>query len=66
MKLTEENKKYIDSLSYFGLLSHWRFAAIGDSWMQGETGEYWSKRMLELKEKADHVGDSKALGWTKA
>ena len=30
MKLTEENKRVIDSKSYEQLLSGWRFAAVGD------------------------------------
>jgi hypothetical protein len=63
MDLTEENKKYIDSLSHYDLLSHWRYAPSGDKWFQGETGEYWGKRMAELRAKdpAQAVADSKAL-----
>ena len=65
MGLTEENKAIIDSKSYSELLSHWRFAPIGDKWLQGETGKYWRKRMAELRERkgVDHVATSKALGW---
>jgi hypothetical protein len=64
MNLTPENKAYIDKLSYQSLLSSWRFAPVGDKWFQGETGDYWSKRMRELREQgADHVGASKAIGW---
>ena len=64
MDLTEENKKTIDAMSYEGLLSKWRFAPSGDPWFQGETGEYWGKRMNELREQgADHVGASKRIGW---
>ena len=51
MDLTPENKQYIDGLSHYDLLSHWRFAPVGNKWFQGETGEYWQKRMIELKEK---------------
>jgi len=66
MDLTPERKQYIDSLSYEALLSRWRFAPIGDSMFQGETGEYWGQRMAELREQgADHVGASKSLGWTR-
>jgi hypothetical protein len=66
MNLTDKNKAHIDSLSYEGLLSHWRFAAVGDPWFQGETGTYWSERMKELRESGtDHVGASKILGWKK-
>ncbi len=63
MKLTEENKKYIDSLSYHSLLHRWRFAPCGDEWFQDETGEYWGKRMSELRSQCDHVRVSKDVGW---
>ena len=66
MDLTEQNKATIDAMSYEKLLSRWRFAPSGDPWFQGETGEYWSKRMKELREQGvDHVGASKRLGWEK-
>jgi len=67
MKLTEENKAIIDEKSYIDLLSHWRFAPVGDPWFQGETGEYWKKRMQELRAQPGgqeiHVKASKDLGW---
>ncbi len=64
MDLTPENKEMIDAMSYGQLLDHWRFTPVGDPWFQGETGEYWSKRMAELRATgADHVGASKELGW---
>ena len=64
MTLTPENKAHIDGLTYGQLLSQWRFAPVGDAWFQGETGDYWSKRMAELRDQgADHVGASKAAGW---
>lgn len=64
MDLTEGNKKDIDGKSYEQLLVYWRFAPAGDPWFQGETGEYWAKRMRELKESGiDHVGASKRVGW---
>ena len=66
MNLTPENKAHIDSLSYEQLLSRWRFAPLGDPWFQGETGDYWSKRMKELREAgADHAQASKKIGWKK-
>jgi len=67
MKLTPKNKAYIDGLDYEQLLSHWRFAAVGDPWFEGETGKYWAERLGEMKE-ADpnrHVIASKSIGWTK-
>ena len=66
MNLTPENKASIDARSYEGLLSHWRFAAAGDPWFQGETGKYWSERMAELRNAgANHAGASKIIGWEK-
>ena len=66
MQLTKENKKYIDSLSYEQLLTQWRFAPSGDSWFQGETGDYWSivmeKKKKELKG-YQAVAISKSIGW---
>jgi hypothetical protein len=64
MDLTEENKKYIDSLSYHGLLRKWRFSPAREPWFQGATGDYWSKRIKELREDGvDHVQASKDVGW---
>lgn len=67
MDLTPEKKEHIDSLSYEQLLSKWRFAPVGDPWFQGETGDYWSKRMSELRNKPGgndrHVTASKTIGW---
>jgi len=67
MDLTQENKNHIDSLSYQELLQHRRSAPIGDKWFEGETGEYWLRRMKELRNKpegeAEHVRASKEIGW---
>jgi hypothetical protein len=64
MILTHTNKSHIDSLSYEDLLRRRRFAPMGDLWFEGETGEYWSKRMRELRNAgADHVKASKTIGW---
>ncbi len=66
MKLTEENKKHIDSLGYEELLRCWRFAPVGSPWFKGETCIYWKQRMNELRAQgADHVGASKSIGWGK-
>ena len=66
MELTDKNKAHIDAMSYEGLLSYWRFAPAGDPWFQGATGDYWSKRMIELRDQGvDHVGASKRIGWEK-
>jgi len=67
MKLTESNKAYIDAQSYEALLAYWRFAPVGDPWFEGETGQYWSKRMADMRNapggNAVHVGASKSIGW---
>lgn len=67
MDLTPENKTRIDGMSYEALLRHWRFAPSGDPWFQGETGEYWGKRMAELRNQPGgqegHVTASKRIGW---
>ena len=64
MDLTPDNKAHIDSLSYEQLLAHNRFAPVGDPWFQGETGDYWIKRMMEKKaQHPDPVGVSKKIGW---
>ena len=65
MELTEERKAHIDGLSYEQLLSKWRFAPMGESWFQGETGKYWGDRLAEKRD-ADPggaVAASKLIGW---
>ncbi len=64
MDLTPENKAHIDSQSYEDLLRAWRHSPVSNTWFQGETGDYWRARMIELRDKgADHVGASKRIGW---
>lgn len=67
MKLTEELKDRIDEMSYEQLLTKWRFASIGDLMFRGESGEYFGKRMAELRNQPDgnevHVRASKKIGW---
>lgn len=65
MKLTQENKDYIDNLTFESLLSRWRFAPAGDPWFADETGEYWSKRMMTKRseENDNGVGAGKRIGW---
>lgn len=66
MELTKENKKTIDSLSYEQLLSRWRFAPMGNCWLQGETGDYWSSAMNKKKKEigqTEAVSISKNIGW---
>jgi hypothetical protein len=41
----ELTKDQIDSLSHYSLLCKWRFAKAGDLMFQGESGDYFEKRL---------------------
>ena len=65
LRISPQDKAYIDSLSYEELLRRWCNVPAGDFWFQGSRGEYWGKRMNELRAAgADHVGASKRIGWS--
>ena len=65
--MTDELKKQIDDMNYVQLLSRWRFSPVGDPMFQGESGEYFAKRMAELRSQPGgderHTAASKAIGW---
>lgn len=64
--MTEAQKKWIDSSSYESLLRRWRNAPGGDSFFQGETGEYYAKVMEAKRAEvggATAVRASKNIGW---
>ena len=65
MTLTPERRAYIDSLPVATLLSRVRFAPVGDPWFQDETGDYWMKRLSEVRsqDNAAYVAASKDMGW---
>lgn len=65
MKLTDELKIKIDSMSYTELLAKWRFAPIGDRLFQDESGAYFSDRMFALRDAKPEaaVAASKSIGW---
>lgn len=63
MKLTPELKAEIDAKSYYELLNGWRHTPVGSKMFQDESGEYWQRRMIELRQPVDHVAVSKAVGW---
>jgi len=65
MKLTPEIKDRIDSMTHYDLLYRWRNAPIGQPLFEGESGEYWGKRMKEKRQEnpAQAVQDSKDIGW---
>ena len=59
--MTPEQKTQIDSMSQEELCRRWRFAPVGDSLFQDDTGEYFSK---VLKEKGGFTPEiSKKLGF---
>jgi len=65
MTLTPELQAKIDAMTYMEMLKQWRFAPIGDEIMQGESGDYWAKRMFALRD-ADPlaaVHASKMITW---
>jgi len=65
MILTKQNKAIIDAKTYEQLLYGVRFASIGDVWFQDETGDYWLKRMGEMRAEDNdmHIRASKNIGW---
>jgi hypothetical protein len=65
MKLTPELKNEIDLMGVYGLLHGVRFHRAGAECMQGESGEYWMKRLAELREQDNdaYVRASKDMGW---
>lgn len=67
MKLTDEIKEQIDALGYSNLLERWRYAPLDDPMFNGESGEYWSKRMQFLKSQPGGLEEatraSKMIGW---
>lgn len=65
MKLTDEVKAKIDAMSYEQLLRMWRHTYAGNPMFEGESGEYFAKRMQEQKPEdvAEVVRISKQVGW---
>jgi hypothetical protein len=61
--MDEKMKQKIDSMSYREMLSLNRFAPIGHPMFSGEVGDYFMESMKEKRESADHVADSKSIGW---
>jgi len=63
--MDQDQKDWIDNVSYEQLLHRWRFSKSGDEIFQGEAGEYYSKVMNErraLVGNAEHVRLSKKIG----
>ena len=68
MDLDIEMKAHIDGMNYKTLLRRWRFAPSGDPMFQGETGDYWGRRLAELRARdpGAAVEASKDIGWGEA
>lgn len=47
MKTDEELKLNIDKMSHYEMCRSWRFAAVGNPYLQGEVGDYFKKRLFE-------------------
>ena len=64
--MNEDHKRWIDNASYYALLKRWRFSSSEDDIFHGTSGEYYSARMMELKNKIGsnaHTMTSKQVGW---
>jgi hypothetical protein len=59
--MTSEQKAKIDSMTQKELCSKWRFAPVGDLLLQGDTGDYFAKRLKEMGGFTPEI--SKELGW---
>lgn len=65
MNLSPETQAAIDAMSVEDLLRRRRFAPIGDTFYHGESGDYATKRLAELRS-ADpeaYTAASKRVGW---
>ena len=65
-KLTEEKKKYLDSLSFDELLRKWRFEPSGSPLTSGEVGDYFYKIFQEKRAEIspeEFTRISKRVGW---
>jgi len=69
MELTEAVKVVIDNMDYHSMLRRWRRAPSNDPFINGESGEYLARRMVEMRKKpggqTKHIVASKAVGWEK-
>lgn len=63
--ITKEHKTWIDEAKLIPLLRKWRHGLVGDSIFEGETGEYFAKRLFGFREAdpAAWTAASKLVGW---
>lgn len=62
-----EMKRWIDNASYEELLRKWRFAPLGDKYFSGNIGEYFTKKIIEKRNKLSSKEESeisKKVGWS--
>jgi len=62
----EKSKKWIAGATYKELLSHWRFAPVGDPMFIGELGQFYVEELHEKKSmlaSGEDVQASKDIGW---
>ena len=59
--MTLEQKEQIDAMTQYELCRMWRFAKTGEPLLQGETGDYFAKRLKEMGNFTPEI--SKSLGW---
>jgi hypothetical protein len=66
MTLTQEQKDYIDEMTYIEMLRLWRTVPAGDPLFVGETGIYFGKIIAEKRIQVgpeEHTAASKSIGW---
>jgi hypothetical protein len=64
--IPENMKRTIDSMDYECMLRRWRFAKTGDSFFQGEVGQYFSEVMKKKRSELSNeecVAASKNVSW---
>ena len=59
--MNKEQKIYIDNMSHYAICSLWRFGNSENELLQGECGQYLSKRLKDLGGFTSEI--SKELGW---
>ena len=67
MKLTEDVKEQIDSMSYKSMFCLWRFAPAGEPMFAEESGEYFRQVFEERRTTlpaGEHAHISKQLEWS--
>ena len=67
MMTDQERIGWIDCATYYRLLERWRFAPVGEPFLQGEVGEHYNKVMKQRRSEIsaeEHARIRKAIDWT--